>query len=39
MGDANTVYNTLDVVIGVDKLPTTQTAIENAMSAIKGWGF
>jgi hypothetical protein len=39
MGDANAVYNTLDVVIGVDQLHTTQAAVENAMSAIKGWGF
>jgi hypothetical protein len=39
MGDANAVYNTLDVVIGVDQLQTTQAAVENAMSAIKGWGF
>ena len=39
MGDANAVYNTLDVVIGVDQLQTTQTAVENAMSVIKGWGF
>jgi hypothetical protein len=39
MGDANAVYNTLDVVIGVDQLQTTQSAVENAMSALKGWGF
>ena len=39
MGDANAVYNTLDVVIGVDQLQTTQAAVENAMSVIKGWGF
>jgi hypothetical protein len=39
MGDANAVYNTLDVVIGVDQLQPTQAAVENAMSVIKGWGF
>jgi hypothetical protein len=39
MGDANAVYNTLDVVIGVDQLQTTQAAVENAMSVIKGWGY
>jgi hypothetical protein len=39
MGDANAVYNTLDVVIGVDQLQTTQSAVENAMSVMKGWGF
>jgi hypothetical protein len=39
MGDANAVYNTLDVVIGVDQLQTTQYAVENAMSVLKGWGF
>jgi hypothetical protein len=39
MGDANAVYNTLDVVIGVDKLQTTQSAVDNAMSVMKGWGF
>jgi hypothetical protein len=39
MGDANAIYNTLDVVIGVDQLQTTQAALENAMSVIKGWGY
>jgi hypothetical protein len=39
MGDANAVYNTLDVVIGVDQLQTTQAAVENAVSVMKGWGF
>ena len=39
MGDANAVYNTLDVVIGVDQLQTTQAAVENAVSVMKGWEF
>ena len=39
MGDANAIYNTLDIVIGVDQLQTTQAALENAMSVIKGWGY
>jgi hypothetical protein len=39
IGNANAIQNQLDVVIGIDQLQTTQTAVENALSAMKGWGF
>ena len=39
VGNANAIQNQLDVVIGIDQLQTTQTAVENALSAMKGWGF
>jgi hypothetical protein len=39
IGNANAINNTLDVVIGIDQLQTTQVAVENALSSMKGWGF
>jgi hypothetical protein len=39
VGDVNAVQNSLDIVIGLDQLQNTQVAVENALSAMKGWGF
>jgi hypothetical protein len=39
VGDVNAIQNSLDIVIGLDQLQNTQVAVENALSAMKGWGF
>jgi hypothetical protein len=39
IGDANAIQNSLDIVIGLEPSAAQQLAIENALSAMKGWGF